>query len=110
MSKSSQGESRPIRLRCGVVFTAGFARHLREFFHGGQATHPEKVPAIAYVKFADGARKGEEWWSLRWESAAAFSESEVFDEAGVPIGLSRQTQRGLGSKYVDFVDGRIIVG
>ena len=109
MSPPAENHSRPVRLRCGVVFTGNFVRHLHEFYREGKEENPGKVPAIAYVKFADGKRKGEEWWSLRWESAAAFSESEVFDDADVPIGLSRQSQRGLGSKYVDFAGGRIIV-
>ncbi|MEM0895990.1 MAG: hypothetical protein AAGJ79_03815 [Verrucomicrobiota bacterium] len=101
----------PVRLRCGVVFTRAFVAHLREFFAEGRGENPGMVPVIGYVKFAEGRRAGEEWWSLRWENATAYETEEgIFEEAGVPIGLSKQTRRGLGSKFVDIEDGKIIVG
>ncbi|MEM9480376.1 MAG: hypothetical protein AAGA58_12050 [Verrucomicrobiota bacterium] len=110
MKASSTPDSGPVRLRCGVVFTGAFVAHLRAFFADGKSAHPGKVPVIVYVKFAEGRRAGEEWWSLRWESATVYEPDGIFEEAGVPIGLSRQTRRGLGSKFVDIDGGKIIVG
>ena len=97
------------RLRCGVILLPGFIDHLQGLCADRQ---DGLLPAIDYVKCADGPRKGSSWWSLTWTSPKAVRASQLFKVGNgeLQIYLSPQTQKALKHHYIDFRDGKVFVG
>ena len=101
-----------IRLRCGVVLTDRFLRYLAEEAARRKAAVQgiEPVAIIDYVKCSDGLRSGQAWWNLTWGKCTGNLENWcLFDAEGVPVYLSRQTQRALRWKHIDYVGGKVQV-
>jgi len=95
------------RLRCGVILLPEFIEHLQGLC---AAREDGLLPAIDYVKCADGPRKGASWWSLTWTSDKAVRSSNLFKVGEYQIYISPQTQKALRHRFIDYRDGGVFVG
>ena len=95
------------RLRCGVILLPAFIEHLQGLC---AAREDGLLPAIDYIKVADGPRKGDAWWSLTWTSDKAVRSCNLFKVGDYQIYISPQTQKALKHSYIDFKDGGVFVG
>jgi hypothetical protein len=97
------------RLRCGVIITQEFSSFLTEWWRAEPSQHAERVPSLEFVHCGEGARAGESWVTLSWVLAKKLPEHERFDVDGVPLHLSRQSQRGLKWRCLDAREGKLVV-
>ena len=97
------------RLRCGVIYTNAFAGHLAELH--GKRTEAElgTVLSMEYVRLASSEKKGGEWWRIEWVPANRVPEDSRFLIGQVPVGLNKQSQRGLKHRCLDFADGAVLI-
>jgi hypothetical protein len=98
------------RLRCGVILLDGFIDHLAECAvsrAGGDNTH---VASLEYIHCIEGEQAGEEWTKFGSISRGNLSIECVFEVDGVMLYMSRQTQKGLRDKWVDYREETIVVG
>jgi hypothetical protein len=95
------------RLRCGVIFTGPFIDYLL----GRCATESQSghVAEISYIHCVDGEHKGQSWYSLTFAARARFQQTELFLIRGLEIALSKQSQKALKWKYIDYKDDKVIV-
>lgn len=92
------------RLRCGVIYTNAFATYLAGLAHG-----PQQVLALEYLRASSGPSKGTAWWRMEWWPAHRAPEDCMFKIGTVPVVLSRQSQRGLKNRCLDWRDGQVAV-
>jgi len=104
---ASKTSARPERLRCGVIFTNRFIDYL--IGRCAAEAKPGHVAEINYVHCIEGELKGDSWWSLTWAALPRFTPAELFNVQGLEIALSKQTQKALKWKYIDFKDGKVLV-
>jgi hypothetical protein len=96
------------KLRCGIIYTNAFADYLANLGRGKTATR-HKVLAIDYVRASSGPKKGSEWWKLDWMPTQSMTDDCIFQIGGLPVGISRQTQRGLKNRCLDWRDGQVVI-
>jgi hypothetical protein len=92
------------RLRCGVIYTNAFADYIAGLAHG-----PRQVLALEYLRASTGPKKGSEWWRMEWWPAHRAPEECMFKIGTVPVVLSRQSQRGLKNRCLDWRNGQVAV-
>ena len=98
------------RLRCGVILLDGFIDHLAECAvsrPGGDGTH---IASLEYVRCIEGTQAGEEWAELGLIHRGNLSAEYVFEVDGAMLYMSRQTQKGLRDKWVDYRAEKLVVG
>ena len=98
------------RLRYGVILLDGFIDHLAECAvsrAGGDGTH---VSSLEYVRCVEGEQAGEEWTQLGSINRGNLSAECLFEVDGAMLFMSRQTQKGLRDKWVDYREGKLVVG
>ena len=102
------------RLRCGVILTDRFLAFLQSenAARRAEAGDSDETPVaiVDYVKCAEGPRAGTAYWHLGWgKGAAKMQDWCLFRVEGVTIYMSRQTQRALKWKHIDYLDGQVFV-
>jgi len=97
------------RLRCGVIYTNAFAAHLTALHEAQVQDHFGKVLGLDYMRMATGDQKGKEWWRVDWVIGQHVPEECRFKIDQVPVSMSKNTQRGLKNRCLDFKDGAVIV-
>ena len=98
------------RLRCGVILLDGFIDHLAERAVSRAGGDDTLVSSLQYICCVEGEQAGEEWTKLGSINRGNLSAECVFEVDGVMLYMSRQTQRGLRDKWVDYREGTIVVG
>ncbi len=97
------------RLRCGVIYTNAFAAHLTALHEAQVAENFGKVLALDYVRAATGDQKGREWWRVDWVVGQQVAEDCRFLIDKVPVCLTKQSQRGLKNRCLDWRDGAVLI-
>ena len=103
------------RLRCGVILTDNFLSYLKAEFvlqrmEGDTSVESEPVAIVDYVKCAEGARAGQAFWNLSWGSGVrGLQDWCLFRVDAMTIYMSRQTQRALKWKHIDYREGQVVV-
>ena len=78
--------------------------------HGARTEeHLGKVLSMDYVRLAKAGVSGGEWWRIEWVPAQRVPEDCRFLIGQVPVGLNRQSQRGLKHRCLDIKDGAVVV-
>lgn len=98
------------RLRCGVILLDGFIDYLAECAvsrPGGDGTH---ISSLEYVRCVEGKQAGEQWAKLGIINRVNLSAQCVFEVDGALLYMSRQTQKGLRNKWVDYREEKLVVG
>ncbi len=96
------------RLRCGVIFLDDFLGHLAD--RAVERAADSRVTTLEYIKCADGRAAGQQWGRLGWTTPKGLPDECLFEVDGLTVCMSPQTQQGLRDKWVDFKDGKVIVG
>jgi hypothetical protein len=94
------------RLRCGVIYTNAFAEYLSQMSQSAVSLVKHRVLALEYLRSAEG--KGA-WWNIGWVPEARAPEDCRFTIGETPVCLSRQSQRGLKNRCLDWRDGQVVV-
>ncbi len=97
------------RLRCGVIYTDAFSALLTGWWAAEPAAHAERVPSLEFVRCGEGERAGECWVALTWMLVKKLPEHERFTIGGVPLHLSKQSQKGLQHRCLDAREGKLMV-
>jgi hypothetical protein len=94
------------KLRCGVIYTNEFADYLAGLSQSVDTASVRKVMALEYLRSADGK---EAWWNIEWVPESRAPEDCRFNIGQVPVCLSKQSQRGLKHRCLDWRDGKVLV-
>ena len=93
------------RLRCGVIYTNAFAEYLAKV--PPPADHA-RVLALDYISVSQGPARNS-WWRMDWLPEQKADESCRFKIGDVLVYLSKQCQRGLKHRCLDWRDGQVVV-
>jgi hypothetical protein len=96
------------RLRCGIIYTNAFAEYLATLSQEGTRVK-DKILSLEYLRCTSGEKAGAEWWNVQWMPAHRVPEECRFTIGTLPVGLSRQSQRGLKDRCIDCRDGQVII-
>lgn len=97
------------RLRCGVIYTNAFADYLSRLpppVGQSPSQTPSRVLALDYVSTGKGKAA---WWQMDWLPAHQAEETNRFKIGDVLVFLSKQCQRGLKHRCLDWRDGQVVV-
>jgi hypothetical protein len=102
------------RLRCGVILTDSFLSYLEQESllqsEGLDQSSVYPVAIVDYVKCAEGPRAGTAYWKLSWgKGPSGLQDWCLFRTRNITIYMSRQTQRALKWKHIDYRDGQVFV-
>jgi hypothetical protein len=93
------------RLRCGVIYTNAFADYIAKVASPADAA---RVLALDYVAVSQGETK-KAWWHMDWMPVAKADDTCRFKIGDVLVYLSKQCQRGLKHRCLDWRDGQVVV-
>ncbi|MBL9114145.1 MAG: hypothetical protein JNJ83_03990 [Verrucomicrobiaceae bacterium] len=95
------------RLRCGVIYTNAFAEYLAQL----ERSRPQArtIIALDYVRCTAGQNQAKEWWKVEWMPEHRAPDDCRFTIGNTPVCLSRQSQRGLKHRCIDWRDGQVVV-
>jgi hypothetical protein len=96
------------RLRCGVIYTNAFADYLSAL-GGDAAPSSKKILSVEYVRCSTGGAAGKAWWTIDWVPVHRAPEECRFLIGQIPVCLSRQSQRGLKHRCIDWRDGQVVI-
>lgn len=97
------------RLRCGVIYTNAFADYLEKYTQSQPPGHQRPILALEYLRASTGPSKGTAWWQIDWVPEHRAPEECRFRIGCVPVCLSKQSQRGLKHRCLDWRDGQVVV-
>ena len=97
------------RLRCGVVYTDGFATFLQKWWEAEPHQHETRIPSLDFVHCKEGARAGESWVTLSWIVRKGLPDHELFEVGPVNLHLPKQSQKGLKWRCLDAKSGQLVV-
>ncbi len=97
------------RLTCGVIYTYAFADYLASFDAPLRTTEQRYVLALEYLRVTKEDGAAEDWWQMHWVPEKRTPLEQRFTIGSVPVSLSKQTQRGLKHRCLDWRDGKVVV-
>lgn len=103
------GRSDPMhRLRCGVIYTNAFAEYLSAMEQSAPR-EARKIISVEYLRCSTGEGAGKSWWKIEWVPEHRAPEECRFKIGDIPVCLSRQSQRGLKHRCIDWRDGQVVI-
>jgi hypothetical protein len=94
------------KLRCGVIYTNAFAEYLARLSRSAVSAVRDRVLSLEYLRSAEGRGA---WWNIDWVPQSRAPEECRFIIGETPVCLSRQSQRGLKNRCLDWRDGQVVV-
>jgi hypothetical protein len=96
------------RLRCGVIYTNAFADYLAQL--EGDCPDPRRsIICLEYLRAGTKQGEAKEWWRVDWLPEHRAPEDCRFTIGSTEVCLSRQSQRGLKHRCIDWRDGQVVV-
>jgi hypothetical protein len=97
------------RLRCGIIYTNAFADYLARLELEQREGGARQILALDYLRCGTGEQSGSAWWKVEWLPEHRAPEDCRFTIGQVPVCLSRQSQRGLKHRCIDWRDGSVVI-
>ena len=97
------------RLSCGVIYTNAFADHLASLAAPLRTSEQRYVLALEYLRVTKDDGQSEDWWQMNWVPEKRTPLEQRFTIGTVPVSLSKQTQRGLKHRCLDWREGKVVI-
>ena len=97
------------RLPCGVIYTDAFASYLAGIDSPLRTSELRYVLALEYLRCTKPGGEKEDWWQMNWVPEKRTPLEQRFTIGETPVSLSKQTQKGLKHRCLDYRDGKVVI-